>query len=108
MLEPIPETANDVGVMATIANGGNATDVRGSARHFYFFRCLRLTYEVGIGILIVELSKESGSFRLWHLAGETFPGRVERPRRVLVESRVTHGYLNDLAVELAARFELNT
>src|SRR5690348_4550246 len=77
MLEPIPETANDVGVMATIADGGNATDERGSARRFYFFRCLRLTYEVGIGILIVELSKESGSFRLWHRAGEAFPGRVE-------------------------------
>jgi hypothetical protein len=61
ILEPIPETANDVGVMTTVSDGRNATDERGSARHFYFFRCLRLTYEVGIGIFIIELSKDRGS-----------------------------------------------
>ena len=62
MFVPISQTANDVGVMATVSDGRNATDKRCSARQLDFFRCLRLTYEVGIGILVIEPGKEQGSF----------------------------------------------
>lgn len=64
MVISISQTADDDGVMTTISDGRNTTDERSSARLLHFVRCFRLTYEIDVCILVVDLGKKRGGLLL--------------------------------------------
>ncbi len=85
MVISISQTADDDGVMTTISDGRNTTDERSSARLLHFVRCFRLTYEIDVCILVVDLGKKRGGFCFRYRAREALSGRIEGARRVFVE-----------------------